>query len=158
MSSSLLASPPLSPTSSLSSPAHSPAYHRTPSNHSRRLLVPSFHVPHHTHLILPHSPRKSTSGKHSRPRNGSGASIETHSLPKHSRIQWPFTEFKLQILHKEITLSGYRLYAVEKWQVANAPSFPPILISFYFCFRIVQRARTSILIVYTGDQNDKVTP
>jgi hypothetical protein len=153
MASSLLQSPPLSPVSSSSSPAYSPIKHDS----SRLFIVPDFHVPQHTHHVYQRSPRKSTSGRLSRPRAESGASIASHSNPKLFQKQWPFTDLHVHVVQRDITLSGYRLYAVEKWQVRH--SFQPTCHSqtVAITYRLVQRFKICVLIVYTGDPSDKVS-
>ena len=108
----------------------------------RRLLVPSFLVP---------TPQRHTQHRTTRPRSDSAS----HPIQAPLRTQWPFTEFKLHVVHNNIVLHGYRICAVEKWYV----SYSILSLNLNTVFvRIIQRAHCTFLIVYTGDQTDKVCP
>ncbi|KAI5124996.1 hypothetical protein M0805_007420 [Coniferiporia weirii] len=135
---SVPSSPPLSPSLSNSSFSYftpvRPLKSQIPGL-PRRLLVPAYST---TCLALNSADQpvrsKQGNGRPTRPRANS-APPESVQPPKNA----PFSDFdcRFQVAEQNIRLSGYQLFAVEKW--------------------IVERTRaTTLLSVYTGDPKDQI--
>ncbi|KAH8118294.1 hypothetical protein DFH11DRAFT_1723223 [Phellopilus nigrolimitatus] len=135
-------SPPLSPTRSSSSfSGISPVVSRLQPlkpqipGVPRRLLVPTSS----TERATPYAPVRPVKGKSSNVKLGRSQSelVSPDSQSKDER-RWFNTDYRYEVAEEDVQLSGYQIYAVEKW--------------------IVERTRTTTLLaVYTGDLNDKIT-
>ncbi|THH10221.1 hypothetical protein EW145_g1459 [Phellinidium pouzarii] len=135
---SRLSSPPLSPTLSASSASYfSPTRpHQLKSQIPglpRRLLVPTCSVSY-----PPPRPLERPVKAKVRPRAYSAPPQPLPATSKDNEQRYFDFDCRFQVVEENVRLSGYQIFAVEKW--------------------IVERTRnTTLLVVYTGDLKDKIT-